>query len=76
MKFFFEEFNKYRRNSSPLSKMTARNQKRKAVEELVSQDIETLIGENNQTENLVAGPSKSPRVHSENIDETKTSLKK
>ena len=42
--------------------MTTRSQKRKAVEELVSQDLETLVAENNQTENLIAGPSKSPKI--------------
>ena len=55
--------------------MTTRNQNRKIVEELVSQDSETPIAENNLTENLVAGPSKS-KIHLQNLDEIKTSLRK
>ena len=42
--------------------MTSRSQKRKAVEELVSTEIETPIPETNQNLNPVAGTSKSPRV--------------
>ena len=39
--------------------MTIRSQRRKAVAELVSGEIETAATENNQPENLYAGPSKS-----------------
>ena len=53
-------------------KMTTRRQKRKAVEGHVSRDIEISIAENNPEEN----PSKSPKIHFENLDEIKTSLKK
>ena len=56
--------------------MTTRCQKGKAVEQLVSAELETPIVENNRSENLVAGPSKHPRVHPENLDEIKSSLRK
>ena len=56
--------------------MTTRSQKRKAVAELVSGDFGTSIVENNSSENLIAGPSKVPRVALENLEEIKTSLKK
>ena len=55
--------------------MTTRSQK-KAVEELVSGDLGTQITVNNLTENLIAGPSKTPRVQIETLDEIKTSLRK
>ena len=54
--------------------MTIRSQKRKAVAELVPGEIETSATENNQPENLIAGPSKSPRVQPENLEEIKVSL--
>ena len=53
--------------------MTIRSQKREAVVELVSASLETPLSESIQTENLVAGPSKNPRYHSEDLDEIKTS---
>ena len=56
--------------------MTTRSQKRKAVAELDPVEFETSTAENNQHENLVAGPSKSPRLQSENLEEMKTSLRK
>ena len=56
--------------------MTTRSQKRKAVEELVSTEMETPITEDNQNLNPVAGSSKSPRVISENLEEIKSSLRK
>ena len=56
--------------------MTTRSQKRKAVEELVSTEIETPIPETNQNSNPVAGTSKSPRVLAENLEEIKSSLRK
>ena len=56
--------------------MTTRSQKRKAVEELVSTEIETPIPETNQNLNPVAGTSKSPRVLTENLEEIKSSLRK
>ena len=56
--------------------MTTRSQKRKTVAELVSGDFEISIAENNLSENLVAGLSKVPRVEPENVEETKTSLRK
>ena len=60
---------------SPL-KITTRSQKRKAVAELASGDFEASIAENNTTENLVAGPSKNPRIEPENLEEIKTSLRR
>ena len=56
--------------------MTTRSQKRKAVEQLVSTEIETPIPETNQNFNAVAGTSKSPRVLTENLEEIKSSLRK
>ena len=56
--------------------MTTRSQKRKAVEELVSTEIETPIPETSQNLNPVAGTSKSPRVLTENLEEIKSSLRK
>ena len=56
--------------------MTTRSDKRKAAEELLSRVIETPLAENNSDENLIAGPSKSPRMQFENLDEIKTSLRK
>ena len=55
--------------------MTTRSHKRKAVEELVSTEIETPIPEANQNLNPVAGTSKSPRVLTENLEEIKSSLR-
>ena len=57
-------------------KMTTRSQKRKADAELVSGEFEASSTENNQTENYVAGPSKSPKILSEKLDEIITSLRK
>ena len=56
--------------------MTTRSQKRKAVAELVSGDFEVSVAENSPSENLIAGPSKVPRVEPESLDEIKTSLRK
>ena len=56
--------------------MTTRSQKRKAVVELASGDFETPVVENNSNENLIAGPSKNPRMETENLEEIKTSLRK
>ena len=56
--------------------MTARSQKKKAVEELVSTEIETPIPETDQNLNPVAGMSKSHRVLTENLEEIKASLRK
>ena len=56
--------------------MTTRSQKRKAVEELVSAEIETPILETSQNLNPVVGTSKSPRVLTENLEEIKSSLRK
>ena len=55
--------------------MTTRSQERKAVAELVSGDFETSASGNNRPGNLIAGPSRSPRLHPEHLDETKTSLR-
>ena len=51
--------------------MTTRSQKAKAVEELVSFVQEIPLGGNNQSENPVAGTSKSPKVRAENLEEIK-----
>ena len=48
-------------------KITTRSQKRKVVEELVSAEIETPLAGNSQNINPVAGTSKSPKVHTENL---------
>ena len=56
--------------------MTTRSQKRRAVAELVSGDFETSVVDNNSTEDLIAGPSKNPRIETENLEEIKTSLRK
>ena len=47
----------------------------KAVEQLVSGEIEMSVIENNAVENLMAGPSNSPKLHSGNLDENTTSLR-
>ena len=56
--------------------MTTRSQKRKAVAELASGDFETPVVENNSNENLIAGPSKNPRIEPENLEEIKISLRR
>ena len=56
--------------------MATRRQKRKAVAELVSGDFEASVAGNSQAENLVPGPSKSPKIQAEKIDEIKTLLRK
>ena len=58
------------------TKMTTRRQKRKAVAELASANLETPITRDNQPENLVAGTSESPEIQPENLDEVKLSLRK
>ena len=56
--------------------LTTRSQKRKAVAELVSGQIETSSAENGRIENCVAGPSLSAELQSGKLDEIKTSLRK
>ena len=56
--------------------MTTGSQKRKAVAEVFSGEFETPTVENNQSQKLIAGPSKSPRVQPENLEEIKTSSRK
>ena len=56
--------------------MTTRSQKRKAVEELVSAETETPIAGSSQNVNPVVGTSKSPNVHTENLEEMKSALRK
>ena len=56
--------------------MTTGSQKSKAVEELVSADIKTPLAGNSQNINPVAGTSKSPKVHTENLEEIKSTLRK
>ena len=56
--------------------MTARNQTKKAVAELVSGDFEASLAESSPPENLIASSSKSPRIQPENLNEIKTSLRK
>ena len=74
---FFEEFTLNRRLYFSTEGMTTRSQKSKAVAELVCGELEARkIVENNQHENLIAGPSNSPNVQPENIKEIKTSLRK
>ena len=52
--------------------MTTRSQKKNAVAELASGEFESSVAESNQSESLVAGPNKSPRIQLENLDEIKT----
>ena len=56
--------------------MTTRNQKRKALAELVSGEFETSVAENYSSETLVAGPSKTSRIERENLEEKKHLRKK
>ena len=56
--------------------MTTRTQKRKAVAELAPGEFEASVAENSLPENLAAGPSKSPKIQTEKLDEIKTSLRK
>ena len=56
--------------------MTTRSQKRKAVAELLSGDIEASLTGNNSTENLIASSRKNPRLEPENLEEIKTTLRK
>ena len=56
--------------------MTSTCQRRKAVAELVSGEFEASSVQNNQIETYFAGPSKSPKIQSEKLDEIKTSLRK
>ena len=56
--------------------MTTRSQKRKAVEELVSAEIDTPLAGNSQNINPVVGTSKSPKVQTENLEEMKSALRK
>ena len=56
--------------------MTTRSQKRKAVEELVSAEIETPLAGNSQNTNPVAGTTKSPKVPTEILEEMKSALRK
>ena len=56
--------------------MTTRSQKRKAVEDLVSTEIETPLVGSDQNINPVAGTSKSPMVHAENLEKLKSAPRK
>ena len=56
--------------------MTTRSQKRKAVAKLASGEFETPTADNNQSVNVLPGPSKSPRIPPENLEEMKTTLRK
>ena len=57
--------------------MTFRSQKKKAVEQLISGgEFETSEAGNETVETQIAGTSKSPKLHSGNIDEINTSLRK
>ena len=59
-----------------MTNITTRSQKRKAVTEFVSGEFETSVSENNQPQNMIAGPRKPPRVQPEKMEEMKTSLRK
>ena len=56
--------------------MTVRSRKRKATVEPNPTNLETSLTDNNQTEELIPGPSKNPRTYSENLDDIKSSLRK
>ena len=68
--FFFEE---QTITEDFFLKMTTRMLKRKVAEEIVSRDMETPLAENNSEENLIAVPSKSPRMQFENRHSEKMS---
>ena len=55
--------------------MTTRNQKKKAVTELVSGEFEASVAENNSPENLTAGPSETLKVEPKNLVEMKKSFR-
>ena len=74
--FSLENFKISKELSFSFSKMTTRSKKRKAVEELVSVDQEIPLSGNDQNENPVVGTSKSPKVQTENLEETKSTLRK
>ena len=56
--------------------MKTRCQKKRAVAQLVSGDFEASVNESIPSEDLIAGPSKTPRIEPLNLDEKKTSLRK
>ena len=56
--------------------MTTRSQKRKVVEELVPAEIETPLTGNSKNKYPVARTSKSPKLHTENLEEMKSTLRK
>ena len=56
-------------------KMTTRSQK-KTVAELASGEFESSVAEKSQPENLVAGPSKSPKIQAGKLDEIKNIFEK
>ena len=49
--------------------MTTKSRKRKAVEEVVSAETETPLDGHSQNTNPLAVTSKSPKVHTENLEE-------
>ena len=55
--------------------MTTRSQKRKAVAELASGESEASVAGSSQRGNLVAGPSRSPKIQAEILEEVKMSLR-
>ena len=56
--------------------MITRSQNRKAVEELVSPEIETPLAGNSQNINPIVGTSKSPKVHTGDLTEMKSTFRK
>ena len=70
LRFSKDEFSSFH------SGMTTRSQKKKAVAELAPGEFEASTPEHNLVETLVAGPSKSPKLQPEKLDEIKTSLGK
>ena len=55
--------------------MTTSNQKRNAVEELVSEDLEVPTTDNIAAKNPIDGSSQSRRIQLENLDDNKASLR-
>ena len=53
--------------------MTTQSQKRKAVKQIVSGEFESSFLGNNTTGNPNPGPSESPKLHFEDLDEVRTS---
>ena len=54
----------------------SQTQKRRAAEELTSASFETPVIENDQVENLIADPCRTPRIQPEILDEINSTLRR